>query len=811
MTARTCIRTAWTLTILALTAIAVHAAAKEIPIQLPRPDGKPGDATKPVKVYILAGQSNMVGMGDLTGARPPWPSVLLSADPAIITGMMPIGGSALAAHGVCQTADPRAEKGAVVALYAGAYDPKADYSKRTPARTATVALGTVSATLPSMDGPCTPVVTAFIDVPATGSYTLHAGFGDSTYAIVVLDGKEVYRKEVGGKPAITKVALEAGKRYPVTITYFRGGSAAFWLEQVDLPGKGDLETVTKKDKKFQYLLDDAGKWTVRNDVYFQEARLVEGGKGCPLSATANRQCLPRCNSIGPELGFGYVMGTFHDEQVLLIKTSQGNRSLGFDFRPPSSGRTDVSNEYESLEYKLMVKGVHETLDNIAKVVPGYRGQGYEIAGFGWFQGQKDKDSAKEEYEKHLVNLINDLRKEFSVPKMPVVVATVGFDGYRLGSGGWKGVWAAQMAVGDPKQHPEFAGTVASVDTRDFWREVEESPRGQDYHYNRNAETYLLVGEAMGRAMVRLKGGNAEAIPKSDREARVAAEVAAAAAKPVPTEEQKAASLAAIKPLILDGALAAFLSHPRNEPLLQAALRGEKPERVSPLLGDALDQVTDYYRAAGIHDYDWRPLGGDLKNAPWDYFGFDLPEGQDKSKGISDLTMTCPAGMENWFAPDFDAKKAGWKSGVGPFGVANDPIKYPEWYKGGKRIPPKTVCEKDVLLLRQSFDLPPLKEGYRYRVRVGGSAHANSGEGYAIYVNGKLLAESKGGVVAWRREGGQPRGGHIWAAFRDEFKGPKVTLAVSNFPMSNRPDDRFIPAGAHLSVWLEEMKLPPLEE
>jgi len=681
----------------------------------------------------------MVGMGDFTGARPPWPSVMLSADPAIIPGMMPIGGSALATHGVYQSADPKAGKGAVVALYAGAYDPKADYSKRTPAKTATVALGTVSATLPSMDGPYTPVVTAFIDVPVTGSYTLHAGLEDSTHAIVILDGKEVYRKEVGGKPVITKVALEAGERYPITITYIKGGSAAFWLEQVDLVGKGDLVTLTKKDMEFQYLIDDQGNWTVRNDVYFQEARLVEGGKGCPLSATSNSQCLPRCNSIGPELGFGYVMGTFHDEQVLLIKTSMGNRSLGFDFRPPSSGRTDVSNEYESLEYKLMVKGVRETLDNIAKIVPGYQGQGYEIAGFGWFQGHKDKDAPKEEYEKHLVNLINDLRKEFNVPKMSVVVATVGFDGYRLGSGGWKGVWAAQMAVGDPKQHPEFAGTVASVDTRDFWREVEESPRGQAYHYNRNAETYLLVGEAMGRAMVRLKGGEAEAIPKSDREARVAAEVAAQAAKPVPTEAQKAAALVAIKPMVLDGALAALLSNPSYGSLLQAAVKGEKPERVSPLLGDALDQVTDYYRAAGIHDYDWRPFGGDLKGATWDYFCFDLPRGQDKAKG----GLTCPAGMENWFAPDFDAKKAGWKSGMGPFGVENDPIKYPEWYKGGKRIPPKTVCEKDVLLLRQSFDLPSLKEGYRYCVRVGGSAHANSGEGCAIYVNGKLLVYRPG--------------------------------------------------------------------
>jgi hypothetical protein len=367
-----------------------------------------------------------------------------------------------------------------------------------------------------------------------------------------------------------------------------------------------------------------------------------------------------------------------------------------------------------------------------------------------------------------------------------------------------------MAVGDPQQHPEFAGTVASVDTRDFWREVEESPRGQDYHYNRNPETYLLVGEAMGRAMVCMLGGEAVAIPKSDRKARTAARVAAEAAKPAPTAEQKAASLAAIKPMILDGALAAFVSNPRYQPSLQTALKGEKPAKVSPYLGDTLDEAADYYRAAGIADYDWKPFGGDLKGATWDYFCFDLPGTQDKTKGISDLKMTCPAGMDNWFAPDFDTKKAGWQSGEAPFGVENDPIKYPEWYKVGKRILPKTVCEKDVLLLRQSFDVPALKEGYRYRIRVGGSMHANSGEGYAIYVNGKLLAESKGGVVAWRREGGKPRGGHVWAGFRDEFKGGKVTIAVSNFPMNNRSGDGFIPARAPLSIWLEEMKLPPMD-
>jgi len=814
------IKTVLALSALVLTGFALNAAAKDIPAQLPDPDGKPGDPTKPVKVYILAGQSNMVGMGDISGASPAHASVFLAADPAILPGVMPVGRSrrndggrwnwsgvsALAAHGVYQSADPKAEKGAVVAVHQGAYDPKVDYAKLTPARTVTVALGTFAATLPVLDGPCTPVVTAFIDVPVTGNYTVHAGFGDSTYAVAVVDGREVYRKDIGGKPVITKVALETGKRYPVRITYFKGGSAAFWLEQVDIEGKGDLVTLTKKDNKFPYLLDDAGKWTVRNDVFYKEARLHPESAGSALSATSNNGA-----SIGPEVGFGYVMGTFHDEQVLLIKTAQGNRSLGFDFRPPSSGKTDQkgAEEYEGLEYRLMIEGVHKTLDQIDKIIPGYKGQGYEIAGFGWFQGHKDAGASKEEYEKHLVNLINDLRKEFKTPKMPAVVATVGFNGYRLGEGPWKGVWAAQMTVGDPKQHPEFAGTVAAVDTRDFWREVEESPRGQDYHYNRNPETYLLVGEAMGRAMVRMQGGEAVEIPKSDREARTAARVAAEAAKPVPTEEQKAASLAAIKPMLLDGVLETFMSNPRNQPSLQEIIKGaKKPAQPPVYLGDLLDEAVVYYQTAGIHDYDWKSFGGDLKGAAWDYFCFDLPASRDKTKGIGDLKETCPSGMENWFAPDFDAKKAGWKSGAAPFGVEKDPIKYPEWYGPSKRVPPQTVCEKDVVLLRRNCDLPPLKDGHRYRIRVDGSAHANSGEGYAIYLNGKLLAESKVGVVGWRKSG--LRGVHLWTDFRDEFKGGKVTIAVSNFPMNNnRTDDKFIPASAPLSVWLEEQKLPPM--
>ncbi|MCP4890395.1 MAG: hypothetical protein GY904_27830, partial [Planctomycetaceae bacterium] len=106
------------------------------------------------------------------------------------------------------------------------------------------------------------------------------------------------------------------------------------------------------------------------------------------------------------------------------------------------------------------------------------------------------------------------------------------------------------------------------------------------------------------------------------------------------------------------------------------------------------------------------------------------------------------------------------------------------------------------------DLPPLKKDHRYRIVVGGAAHVNSGEGYAIYANGKLIAESKTGVAV--RQGGQPRGVHIYSNFRDEFNGGKVTLALKSFLRYNHPRRGLQPPRGHISLQIEEQKLPPLK-
>jgi len=289
-----------------------------------------------------------------------------------------------------------------------------------------------------------------------------------------------------------------GKRYPIKITYFTGGWVPLWIERHGIPGT--LATLVEDEGRFPHLVDRGGRWRTRNDVHHYDARIKF--KGSPLSIGSG---------IGPELQFGHIVGHAHREQVLLIKTAMGNRALAWDFRPPSSGDLSVrpaDAKWEGREYRLMVEGVRKTLANIADIVPGYRGQGYEISGFAWFQGHKDGGNKAwiDEYERNLVNLIRDVRAEFRSPALPVVIATVGFGGADMPPN-YQAIRRAQLAVsGETGKYPEFAGNVLTVDARPFWRSVENSPRDQGYHYNRNAETYMLVGDALGRGMVRLLAG-----------------------------------------------------------------------------------------------------------------------------------------------------------------------------------------------------------------------------------------------------------------------------------------------------------------
>jgi alpha-galactosidase len=257
-------------------------------------------------------------------------------------------------------------------------------------------------------------------------------------------------------------------------------------------GKGSLQYLTENPAtaaRFKPLVDKNGHWTVRNDVWIWYL----GRKG-PLTVGYG----VKEDRIGPELGFGLVMGDCLDNQALLIKVAWGGKSLAKDFRPPSSGGVVGPNYIE------LIRQVKDVLANLKTLFPDYDDQGYELAGFGWHQGWNDRinQAYNDEYEKNLANFIRDVRKDLGVPKLPFVVAETGMCGPTENNPRALSLMRAQAAVAN---YPEFQGNVAFVGTKEFWRPPEESPSKQGYHWNCNAETYYLIGTAMGEAMKKLRG------------------------------------------------------------------------------------------------------------------------------------------------------------------------------------------------------------------------------------------------------------------------------------------------------------------
>jgi alpha-galactosidase len=286
-------------------------------------------------------------------------------------------------------------------------------------------------------------------------------------------------------------------------------------------------------KEFYKHLKKEGKWVVREDVwinFFERRGNLTVGYGAP-------------GRIGPELEFGIVVGDYFGEQVLIIKIAWGGRSLGRDFLSPSSKmppddelrkmmdkenegnrqrkRPEVTpeevKERYGKSYREMMKEIKTVLDDLGNRFPGYKGQGYEIAGFVWFQGWNDLINPQfaDAYAANMESFIRDVRKDLGIPKLPFVIGQNGQNGFKPATGGMLKVQQAQAAM---ENVPDFKGNVKVVATHAFWdadadklidnwsqhREAWEkvgSDRG--YHYLGSVRTFCRIGRAFGEAMVQL--------------------------------------------------------------------------------------------------------------------------------------------------------------------------------------------------------------------------------------------------------------------------------------------------------------------
>ncbi len=287
---------------------------------------------------------------------------------------------------------------------------------------------------------------------------------------------------------------------PLRVFILAGQSNMQGQGSLDSGEKGNLRWVVSNIDQYKHLVDENGDWVVRDDVYAYTTLKNKPSKSGNLTVGFGGND----KTIGPELLFGSVVGDAYDGDVLLIETSWGGKSLGKDFCPPSSvsedGYTTKPTEAGDVGYyyQAMLLIVDSVLNDIKTYVPTYQDQGYEIAGFGWHHGWNDliNEELSLAYEKNLANFIRDVRKDFDEPNLPFVIATSS-QRNRMGEKAVR-VVAAQMNV---STYPEFANNVKSILTESYWREVADSPKSDVCHWNRNAESYCLIGESMGEAMM----------------------------------------------------------------------------------------------------------------------------------------------------------------------------------------------------------------------------------------------------------------------------------------------------------------------
>jgi hypothetical protein len=107
--------------------------------------------------------------------------------------------------------------------------------------------------------------------------------------------------------------------------------------------------------------------------------------------------------------------------------------------------------------------------------------------------------------------MQDVRRDLGDPQLPVVIGEI-TGPWRDAPPEWTRLRDAQRAAAE--RHPELGNRVVFVTTRDFVRKPEDSPNpGHGHHEFGNAETYFLVGDALGKGILKARGRQREQEPR----------------------------------------------------------------------------------------------------------------------------------------------------------------------------------------------------------------------------------------------------------------------------------------------------------
>jgi len=317
---------------------------------------------------------------------------------------------------------------------------------------------------------------------------------------------------------------------PVQVYILMGQSNMLGEGNIAGDKNGTLQYAVQTEGKYPYLWDAKNKKYATSETVRNVFIMGSGNSSFESSKLEHNEFMTVTGkTIGPELGIGWALGEYSKDPTMTLKACIGNRALGWDLLPPGSKQWDYT---DSKGTTYTYAGYHDTPEKwekgttpkpvnwmagvqydgdtnrtsiILKDLPTYYpgATQYEVAGFFWWQGNRDKFDAglSERYELNLVQLIKTLRKQFNAPNAKFVTASLG-ETVKGSTGNDGKILDAMLNVdGTSGKYPEFKGNVAAVYSHPYSMGSSSSA-----HYGKNAETYMNVGQAMGAAMVNLLKG-----------------------------------------------------------------------------------------------------------------------------------------------------------------------------------------------------------------------------------------------------------------------------------------------------------------
>jgi alpha-galactosidase len=371
--------------------------------------------------------------------------------------------------------------------------------------------------------------------------------------------------------------------------------------------------------------------------------------------------------IGPEFTFGIYMEKELKEPILIIKTAWGGRSLNTEFRPPSAGPYKLPREIRE-EWDKHPQGAH----GIPKAEERKK----------W---QADKDAASGVFYRMM---IEHVKKVLADPKR-VCPAYDPKEGYELSGFVWL------QGFNDLVDGTTYPGPDKPGRFDEYSRLLAHFIR--DVRKDLSAPKMPFVIGVLG------VGG------ESDNEV-----FRKAMAAPADLPEFKG-NVVAVE-------TAPFWDH-------DIAAAEPKQARYNEIVGTSHTLKADgSIDRAWKWENHWKPLGKPLpEERLWRFTTIDATEKKDRLKEYTDRRfrdIALPAGMENWFMPDFDDSK--WTQGKAPIGKG-------VWKHSGITLDkfPSQWGDGEFLLMRTTFEVEDLNfESYR----IANLAR----QGFHVYLNGAKI-------------------------------------------------------------------------